>query len=183
MSEPRASVELETPLGKILIEVDPAAAPISAANFMRYVDEGRYDGACFYRTMRREHGSPGREMELVQGGLAYDPERSLPPIAHESPAHTGLLHAEGAVSLARREPGSASSEFFICMASCPQLDPTDRPTPPADGLGYAVFGRVVAGMDVARRIQAQPTSDAADSELLRGQMLESPVVIMRASRL
>ena len=84
--------------------------------------------------------------------------------------------------MARGLVGSASSEFFICVEDCPGLDPTMDPTPPADGLGYAVFGHVTAGMDVVREIHRQPTSNEADLELLRGQLLRQPVTLIRVDR-
>lgn len=176
-------VELSTSLGRLVIDVNVGAAPISGNHFLRHVDEGLYDGSCFYRTVRREHWTAGREMELIQGGVALEPDRALASIAHESPSHTGLRHVQGAVSLARAAPGTASAEFFICLIPCPGLDPTSDPVPPADGLGYAVFGHLASGMDVARSIQAQATADAAPMLLMRGQLFVRPVKIERARRI
>ena len=175
-------VALTTSLGTIELELDALAAPATTRNFLRYVDEGLFAEASFYRAMRREHWTPGRELELVQGGLHGAGRAGLEPIEHESPAATGLRHLRGAISMARGPVGSASSEFFICVEDCPGLDPTPHPTPPADGLGYAVFGRVSAGMDVVRAIQLQPTLEDAAVELLRGQVLRQPVVIVNAER-
>ena len=111
------------------------------------------------------------------------PERMLPPIEHESPRDTGVLNTTGAISMARAEPGTASSEFFICLSDCTVLDPTDTPTQTNDGLGFAAFGTVTDGLDVARQIQGQPTTDDAPHELIKGQILASPVKIERARRI
>lgn len=174
--------EIFTAIGVIEVELNVRAAPLSAWNFLKYIDEGRFDGASFYRTMRREHWTPGRDLQLIQGGLGGDPSRALPPIAHESGLQTGLRHLRGALSYARAAPGTAGSEFFICLDDCPGLDPTDAPVPPADGLGYAVFGRVVSGMGVAERIHASETAEDAPLALLRGQVIKQPVVIIGTRR-
>ena len=173
---------MATSLGTIELELDALAAPVTTSNFLRYVDEDLFVDASFYRAMRREHWTPGRELELVQGGLHGVGRAGLEPIGHESPAVTGLRHLRGSISMARGPAGSASSEFFICVEDCPGLDPTANPTPPADGLGYAVFGRVSAGMDVVRAIHRQPTCEEAALELLRGQVLRRPVVIVNVTR-
>ena len=175
-------VRITTPLGCIELQLAIEEAPVTSHNFLRYVDEGLFSSGCFYRAMRREHWTPGRELELVQGGIAGSGHASLEPIAHESPSTTGLRHVRGAISMARGPVGTASSEFFICVEDCPGLDPTPTPTPPADGLGYAVFGHVTAGMDVVRAIQGQPTAETADPELLRGQLLTHPVMLIDVRR-
>ncbi len=175
-------VRMTTSLGQIELQLDLRAAPATSRNFLRYVDEALFSGGSFYRAMRREHWTPGRELELVQGGLHGSGNASLEPIVHESPAATGLRHVRGAISMARGPVGSASSEFFICVEDCPGLDPTTDPIPPADGLGYAVFGHVTAGMDVIREIHRQPTSDESDLELLRGQLLRQPVMLVKVDR-
>jgi len=175
-------VAMTTSLGTIALELEALAAPTTTRNFLRYVDQQLLVGATFYRAMRREHWTPGRELELVQGGLHGVGRAGLEPIEHESPAVTGLRHLRGAISMARGPVGSATSEFFICVEDCPGLDPTLNPVPPADGLGYAVFGRVSAGMDVVRAIHRQPTFEDAGVELLRGQVLRRPVVIVNVGR-
>ena len=179
-SLPRA--EIFTSIGVIEVELDVKAAPLGARNFLKYIDEGRFEGATFYRTMRQEHWTPGRELQLIQGGLGGDQSRALPPIAHESGQQTGLRHLKGALSYARGAPGTAGSEFFICLADCPGLDPTESPVPPADGLGYAVFGRVVSGMAVVEKIHASETLAEAPIELLRGQLIKQPVTIVGTRR-
>lgn len=169
-------VVLETSAGPIVIEVETGKAPITAANFLRYVDEGRLDGTSFYRAMQP---TPGRG--LVQGGTNNDPERILPPIAHEPTTQTGLAHIDGAVSMARYDPGTATGDFFISVGATPSYD-AGRPFS-IDAYGFAVFGRVVEGMEVARAILAAPTSPTEGEGFMRGQMLEPRITIQTARRL
>ena len=140
-------VSLETSAGTILVETDPRA-PITAANFLRYVDEGRFDGTDFYRGMALGAGSG-----VVQGGTSNAPDRILPPIAHEPTSQTGLRHVDGALSMARFEPGTADGDFFIIVGNLPGFD-AGRAAP--GDPGFAVFGRVVEGMDAVRAILAAP---------------------------
>ena len=163
-------VLLETDAGNITLEVDPARAPVTAGNFLRYVDERRYDGATFYRAMRA-----GQGRGLVQGGV--EERRELPPIAHEPTTRTGLSHVDGAVSIARDAPGTATADIYITLGDMTYLD-AGRVDPD----GYAVFGRVVAGMDVVRRIQAAPTSPTEGEGAMRGQMLSPRIRILSARR-
>jgi peptidyl-prolyl cis-trans isomerase A (cyclophilin A) len=149
-------VLLQTDSGKIILELYPQQAPVSVANFLRYIDENRFTEACFYRVVRIDN-QPNDEIkiEVIQGGLKEDNHpHSLPAIIHESTAQTGILHKDGVMSMARNEPGTASSEFFICVNDQPELDFGGRRNP--DGQGFAAFGRVIEGMDVVRKIQAQP---------------------------
>jgi peptidyl-prolyl cis-trans isomerase A (cyclophilin A) len=148
-------VRIDTDSGAITVEVYADRAPVTAANFLRYVSEGRYDGGAFYRAVTmRNQPTNAVKIEVIQGGLDADSAKRLPPIAHETTAMTGLRHTDGAISMARGAPGSASSEFFICIGDQPELDMGGRRNP--DGQGFAAFGRVVDGMDVARRIQRMP---------------------------
>lgn len=167
-------VLLETDLGEVVIAVDPARAPVTAANFLRYVDERRFDGASFYRVVTPDNQPDNPvEIEVVQFGLGFDDHpRRLPPIRHETTEETGLRHLDGTVSMARLDPGTASSELFICIGDQPELDFGGRRNP--DGQGFAAFGRVIEGLDVVRRIQLLPEE---------GQMLVEPVTITRAVRL
>jgi len=167
-------VLLHTGEGDILVEIDRAHAPVSAANFLRYVDGRRYDGTEFYRAMRTGDG-----VGLVQAGVR-DPRRLFPPIAHEPTSLTGLSHVEGALSMARLAPGTATSDFSIMVG--PQLYLDAGPGSGGDGLGYAVFGRVVEGMDVVRRILAAPTSPTEGEGVMRGQMLSPRIRILTARR-
>ena len=173
----RVRVALTTGAGVITLELAADKAPITAANFLRYVDQKRFDGASFYRAMKNA-GAP--QTGLVQGGLQNNPAKTLPPIAHESTAATGLSHKDGAISMARYAPGTAASEFFICVGDQPYLDAD--PSAPGDNLGFAAFGRVAQGMDVARKILASPVSATAGEGAMRGQMLEPPVAIVSARR-
>lgn len=166
-------VMLETSAGTILVETDPRA-PITAANFLRYVDEGRFDGTDFYRGMELGAGTG-----VVQGGTGNAPDRILPPIAHEPTSQTGLRHVDGALSMARFDPGTADGDFFIIVGNLPGFD-AGRAAP--DDPGFAVFGRVVEGMDVVRAILAAPKSATEGEGFMRGQMLDPRVRIVSARR-
>jgi len=170
----KARVRLETSAGAIVIEVDGRRAPVTATNFLAYVDQHRLDGASFYRAARTR-GRPGRG--FVQGGIRHSARRALPPIAHEPTSETGLRHGEGAVSMARTDPGTAMGDFFITTAAMPSMDAHGRDP------GFAVFGRVVEGMDVVRRILAAPVVANAGSGSMRGQMLAAPIRIVSARRI
>ena len=164
-------VLIRTELGDILLEVYPDKAPVTAANFLRYVDAGLYDGAVFHRTVTLGNQPKDQvRIEVIQGAL-LPPEKSFPPIAHETTEATGLSHTDGAVSMARSTPGSATSSFFICINDQPELDFGGKRNP--DGQGFAVFGKVLAGMDVVRIIHERPAE---------GQTLKPPVKIITAAR-
>lgn len=149
-------VVIETPLGKITLEIYPDKAPLSAANFLRYVDEDRFDGAHFYRAVHADNQPKNPvEIEVIQGGLGFrEDDQRLPPIAHETTETIGLRHLDGTISMARSEPGTASSEFFICVGDQPELDFGGKRNP--DGQGFSPFGQVVEGMSVVRAIQRLP---------------------------
>ena len=166
-------VRLETGEGAIVVELDRARAPLTSANFLRYVDAGLLDGANFYRAMK-----VGPSAGLVQGGV--DPGRALTAVAHEPTTQTGLSHTEGAISLARRAPGTATADFFITLGDMTFLDA--NPAAPGDNAGFAVFGRVVEGMDVVRRILEAPTSPTEGEGAMRGQMLSPRIPIVSARR-
>jgi peptidyl-prolyl cis-trans isomerase A (cyclophilin A) len=170
-------VRLETAAGVIVLELVAGKAPITTANFLRYVDDKRFDGASFYRAMKNA-GAP--DTGLVQGGLRNDSAKTLPPIAHESTSQTGLSHKDGTISMARYAPGSAASEFFICVGDQPYLDAD--PSAPGDNLGFAAFGGVTEGMDVARKILASPVSATQGEGAMKGQMLDPVVAIIEARR-
>jgi peptidyl-prolyl cis-trans isomerase A (cyclophilin A) len=174
---PAVRVALTTGLGVITLDLAADKAPITVANFLRYVDAKRFDGATFYRAV---HAGSGTTNGLVQGGLRNDPTKVFPPIAHESTTTTGLHHVDGTISMARYDPGSAQAEFFICVGDQPYLDAD--PSQPGDNLGFAAFGHVTAGMDVARAILAAPTSPTEGEGVMRGQMLSPVVAIVTARR-
>ncbi len=172
---PLPRVQMETSAGRIVIEVEDVKAPITAANFLKYVDERRFDGTSFYRAMQAGPGAG-----LVQGGTNNDPERTLPPIAHEPTTVTGLSHIDGAVSMARYAPGTATGDFFVSVGPTPSYD-AGRPFS-VDADGFAVFGRVVQGMEVVRGILTAPTSPTEGEGFMRGQMLEPKITILQAWR-
>jgi peptidyl-prolyl cis-trans isomerase A (cyclophilin A) len=176
LAQPAATVRvaLETEAGRIVLALEPGRAPVTTANFLRYIDARRLDGTFFYRAMRI-----GPTSGLVQGGVR-DPARLFPPIAHESTAQTGLAHVDGAISMARLAPGTAQADFFISVGPQPAYDA--RPGAGGDNLGFAVFGRVVEGMEVVRRILAAPTSPTEGEGVMRGQMLAPRIRIVSAHR-
>jgi peptidyl-prolyl cis-trans isomerase A (cyclophilin A) len=171
-------VALDTADGPILVEVYPDKAPITAGNFLRYVDEKRFDGATFYRASKVPNAP---EYGLVQGGVQNDPKRVLKPIAHEPTTKTGLSHVNGALSMGRTAPGTATSDFFICVGDMPYMDAD--PKQPGDNLGFAVFGKVIEGMDTVRTILAEPTSPTAGEGVMKGEILAKPVKIVTARRI
>lgn len=168
-------VSLQTSEGPITLELETERAPVTSANFLRYVDQKRFDGITFYRATKV---APG--YGLIQGGARNDPRRALPPIAHEPTSQTGLSHVDGAISMARNAPGSASGDFFITIGAMPSMDAD--PKQPGDNLGFAVFGRVVEGMDVVHRILEAPISPTEGEGVMRGQMLATPIRIVTARR-
>jgi peptidyl-prolyl cis-trans isomerase A (cyclophilin A) len=176
---PPVLVELVTAEGRMVLALDAARAPVTTANFLRYVDERRLDGTSFYRALTFE-GRP--DLGLIQGGIRSDRRRALPPIAHEPTHLTGLAHGDFTVSMARAAPDSAQGDFFITLGALSSLD-SDPAGAGADTQGFAVFGRVAEGEDVVRRILTAPVSATAGEGAMRGQMLESPVAITRARRL
>lgn len=149
-------VIIKTALGDITLELYPKKAPVTVANFERYIRENRYVSASFYRTVTLQNQPHNKvKIQVIQGGLFNDHDpRMLPPIPLETTKKTGLHHLNGTISMARDKPNSATSEFFICIGKQPSLDYGGKRNP--DGQGFAAFGRVIKGMDVVRRIQRQP---------------------------
>ena len=174
-------VELVTELGTITALIDVKRAPITGRNFIRYVDEKRFDGITFYRAMRLAWGE--QPNGLIQAGVRGDPKRVLPPIAHEPTSQTGILHKAGTLSLARYAPGTATGDFSILLSDLTGLDADPAASDPELQAGYAAFGQVVSGMDVARAIFDAPISPTEGEGILRGQMLAKPVRIVTARRL
>jgi len=166
-------VVVQTDLGEIEMAIDTVRAPVTAANFLKYVDAGLYDGGLFHRTVRPDNQREKPvKIAVIQG--AANTARKIeffPPIALERTNQTRLLHKDGAVSMARLGVDTATEEFFICVGDQPELDFGGKRNP--DGQGFAAFGRVVRGMDVVRRIQESP----ADGETLR-----PPIKIVRVRR-
>jgi peptidyl-prolyl cis-trans isomerase A (cyclophilin A) len=169
---PNPRVVIATEKGDIVVEVDLVRAPVTAANFLRYVDTGRYDGSTFHRTVTLANQPDDKvKIEVIQGGQ-LDEAKEFPPVAHETTRATGLRHLDGTISMARSAPGSATSSFFFCVGDQPELDFGGRRNP--DGQGFAAFGRVVEGLHVVRTIHGLPAE---------GQQLKPAVRILSVRRL
>ncbi len=180
LAQQTTEVVMETELGEIVIALETERAPITAGNFLRYVDEKRLDGTVFYRAMRLDWDP--QPNGLVQGGTQYDPDRILPPIAHEPTSETGLRHVAGTISMARYEPGSATGDFSILLSPQPSLD-ADPDSEDADRrAGFAAFGHVVRGMEVVRAIFDAPVDPEKGEGWMKGQMLVDPVAIVSVRR-
>jgi len=168
------AVTITTSEGPITLALERERAPVTTANFLRYVDRKRFDGTAFYRAMPL-----GESAGLIQGGVRNRSDLILPPIAHEPTTTTGLTHDDGAISLARAAPGSGRGDFFIVVGSVPTLDADPKAS--GDKLGYAAFGHVTAGMDIVRRILRAPTA-AGGPPGMTGQILSAPVKIVSVRR-
>jgi peptidyl-prolyl cis-trans isomerase A (cyclophilin A) len=174
-------VKMTTGQGVLVFELYGDKAPITTANFLRYVDDRLYDRSKIYRALKTPGGDPAAPPTgLVQGGARFDPAHPHKPIAHEPTTQTGIFHKDGTLSLARLAPGSATSDFFICVGDQPYLDAD--PTRGGDNLGFAAFGHVIEGMELARMILAMPTSATKGPPGMVGQMLDPPVPILTARR-
>ena len=184
------AITLATQYGEIIIEVYPHKAPLTVNNFLKLVDNNVYQNGCFYRAVNR--GNSHKDMSLIQGGI-FTHTSPYGYIPHETTADSGILHEAGTVSMARYAPGTASSEFFICLSTMPMLDFNGgEPRNGFDGYGYASFGRVVAGLEVAQEIQRQPTGgklpeiehslDKEQLKVLAAQVIKEPIAITQAVR-
>jgi len=176
----RADVAITTDMGVITVALDGKHAPVTAANFLRYVDQKRFDGTVFYRAMRLDWGQ--QPNGLIQGGTQGNPRHVLKPIAHEPTSATGILHKAGAISMARFQPGTATGDFSILLSDLTGLDANPAAADPESQAGFAAFGHVVGGMDVVRKIFDAPLSPTAGVGVLKGQMLERPVRIISMRR-
>jgi peptidyl-prolyl cis-trans isomerase A (cyclophilin A) len=164
-------VRVQTEFGDIVMEIDAKRAPNTAANFLRYLNAGHYDGGTFHRTVKMDNqpDSPVK-IEVIQAGVNPDRAKDgFAPILLERTSVTGLRHTDGAISMARGQADSATSGWFICINDQPSLDYGGARNP--DGQGFAAFGRVVQGMDVVRKIQQAPNTDA--------QRLTPPIKILK----
>jgi peptidyl-prolyl cis-trans isomerase A (cyclophilin A) len=164
---------IKTELGEITAELYAQQAPVTVANFLRYISEKTYDNSTFYRMVspqnRADNFIPTTiDISVIQGGIGMEghPKKHA-PIALETTQQTGLKHLDGTLSMSRFEPGTSNSEFFICVDDQPELDFGGKRNP--DGQGFAAFGRVVKRMDVIRKIHACPA---------KGQWLEPPIRIL-----
>lgn len=164
-------VKIETSLGDIVVEVDTFNAPITAQNFLKLVKQGVVNHSAFYRVVRMDN-QPDNDVkiEVIQGGLFSDKEiEKHKAIKHETTKTTGIKHLNGTISMARYTPGTAATEFFICVGDQPELDFGGKRNP--DGQGFAAFGKVISGMDVVRKIQKQKDDQ---------QYLVSPIKILKS---
>ena len=165
-------VLLHTTLGDIELELDAAHAPKTTANFLRYVEAGLYNGGEFHRTVTMNNQPQNNvKIQVIQGGIPTEREKDVfPPISIERTSQTGIKHTDGTVSMARSEPDSATSDFFICVGDQPELDFGGKRNP--DGQGFAAFGKVIRGMDVVRKIHGSPAE---------GQKLTPSIRIINAT--
>ena len=152
-------VVLETDAGRMVVELELERAPLTVCNFLSYVTDGDYEGGSFFRTVVSATNDNPNPIDVIQAATPRGSDDDLrPPIPLERTRDTGLRHTAGAISMARDGPDTATSSFFIVTHDTPSLDFGGGRNP--DGQGFAAFGRVVEGLDVARRIQAMP----ADAE-------------------
>ncbi len=174
------NVVIATELGDIVVALETERAPITAANFLRYADEKRFDGTVFYRVMKLEWGE--QPNGLVQAGTQWDPDRILPSIAHEPTDLTGVKHVAGAISMARGEPGTANGDWSITLSAMEGLDADPTSDDPDRRAGYAAFGQVVEGMDVVRKIFEAPLDPDKGEGWMKGELIADPVEILSVRR-
>jgi peptidyl-prolyl cis-trans isomerase A (cyclophilin A) len=172
---PNPRVVITTTEGVITVELAADKAPITTANFLKYVDRKLYDGATFYRASKPP-GQTTNDYGSIQGGLRDNVKKKLPPIAHESTLKTGLKHGDGTISMGRYAPGTAQADWVICVGDMSYLDAT--PTDP----GFAAFGHVTDGMPVVRQILGEPTDPNAGVGAMKGEILVHPVKIVSIRR-
>jgi peptidyl-prolyl cis-trans isomerase A (cyclophilin A) len=171
-------VVIDTGLGPIGVLLELGRAPISAGDFLKYVDRGLYAGGAFYRTVRPDDDTSPIKIEVVQGGLTDD-SKYLDPITHEPTSRTGLRHRNGTISIARDAVGTGTAgAFFVCVGDQPELDFGGRRNP--DGQGFAAFGHVTNGMRLIREIWSSKTQGPPGSSV--GELIASPVQILGARR-
>ncbi|MBN8845803.1 MAG: peptidylprolyl isomerase [Sphingomonadales bacterium] len=172
----RPYVALVTSLGTIVVRIEDKRAPVTGANFLRYVDTKRMDGFKFYRSTK----SWGPYSALIQGGNRGDARLNFPPIAHEPTNVTGLTACKGAILMARGAPGQATSDFFLLLGDVPGFNAD--PAASGDNAGFAVFGELISGADVVQKIYDAPTSPTAGQGVMVGQMLDPSFTITSARR-
>ena len=160
-------VAIDTSLGRIVIALDRGRAPVTTANFLRYVDAHRFDGETFYRAM--PYGDGG----LIQGGIRTSVSKLYPPIAFESTDQTGIANTAGTIAMAAAAPGKAQADFFIMTKDIKAFDGPN---------GFAAFGHVIEGMDVVKAILAAPVSPDKGEGAMKGQMLDPTIKIIKAAR-
>ena len=164
---------IKTELGNITVELYPAKAPITVANFLKYVDAGLYNSTSFFRAVTlNNQPKDSLKIEVIQGG-DIDSAKEFAAIPLETTNITGLLHKDGTISMARGKPATATSSFFICINDQPSLDFAGKRN--RDGQGFAAFGKVTQGMEVVKRIQQLYPE--------QGQYFKPPVKIISITRL
>jgi peptidyl-prolyl cis-trans isomerase A (cyclophilin A) len=178
-AKPNPRVKIDTPEGSIVVELYADKAPITTANYLKYVDRGLFNGATFYRASRPP-GYTATDYGSIQGGLQNDPKKVLPPIAHEPTTKTGLKHGDGTISMGRHAPGTAQADWFITLGDMSYLDAD--PKDPKKTPGFAAFGQVVEGLDVVKKIIAMPVDPNRGEGAMKGEMLVKPVRITKVSR-
>jgi peptidyl-prolyl cis-trans isomerase A (cyclophilin A) len=165
-------ITIRTEYGNIVAVLYADRAPVTVSNFLRYIDSGLFINSSFYRVVRMDNQTRDSiKIEVIQGGRRDEEDKGFPPIVHETTAVTGIHHLDGVISMARSVPGSATSEFFICVGDQPELDFGGMRN--KDGQGFAAFGRVTEGMDVVKRIHAEKAPV---------QYLDKPVKIITIER-
>lgn len=169
----KEKIIIRTELGEIHVRIDLVRAPATSINFLRYIDAGLFDSTCFYRVVRPDNQPKDSVfIGVIQGGRYEDEENGgFLPVPHETTEMTGIRHRDGVISMARWTPGTATSEFFICVGDQPDLDYGGRRNP--DRQGFAAFGKVTKGMEVVRRIHSIKAPV---------QYLEKPVLILEIAR-
>jgi peptidyl-prolyl cis-trans isomerase A (cyclophilin A) len=172
---PNPRVVITTTVGAITVELAADKAPITTANFLKYVDRKLYDGSTFYRASKPP-GQAANDYGSIQGGLRDDVKKKLPPIAHESTLKTGLKHGDGTISMGRYAPGTAQADWVICVGDMSYLDAT------ATDPGFAAFGHVTDGMPLVQQILGMPTDPNAGVGAMKGEILVKPVKIISIRR-
>ena len=165
-------IEIQTPKGNITVELYVDKAPVTAGNFLNLVHNHLLDGGSFYRTVRAPNDTNPVKISVVQGGIGDRPVGpEVKPISHETTQMTGIKHLKGVISMARMEPGTARTEFFICLDDGPELDFGGRRNP--DGQGFAAFGKVVSGMPLLEQIwMGQAIGQKLDPAILIHKIIE-----------
>lgn len=178
--KPNPKVKVETTEGAFVVELYPDKAPITVANYLKYVDRGLFAGGTCYRASKPKDYA-GNDYGLVQCGLQNNPAKVLPPIAHESTIKTGLTHGkDGVISMGRHAPGTAQADWSIMLGDMSYLD-ADPKNPKANP-GFAAFGQVVEGLEIIRKIIVLPTDPNRGEGAMKGEMLVKPVRITKVSR-
>ncbi len=168
----RVTVRIETGKGEILVALSGDRAPKTVENFLRYLDAGLYDGGVFHRSVKPDNQPQSAvKIEVIQGGPNPEKKSGWEPIELERTTLTGLKHVNGAISMARSGPNTATGDFFLCIGDQPELDFGGKRNP--DEQGFAAFGLVLKGLDVIKKIQQSPVT---------AQKLTPPVKILKMVR-